>query len=49
MMREIFEHYGSGLIQLIGGVLIFAIWRSLFTPAGGLYQICLQYLNAICG
>lgn len=48
-MEEIIEHYGSGLLQMLGGVAALTLWVKLFCEDGIFKQVCLQYMSGICG
>ncbi len=48
-MEHIVEHYGTGFLQLISGVLLIALYFSFLNPGGVLSDIVGCYINGICG
>lgn len=48
-MEDIIKHYGSGLLQIMGAILVMTMWMKLFQDDGIFRQICLQYMSGICG
>lgn len=48
-MEEIIEQYGAGLLQMLGGVGMLALFAACMQPGGVLQTIVLQYMNGICG
>ncbi len=48
-MEEVIEQYGIGLLQILGGAAVFKLWMDFVCCDGMLAQICLRYLNGICG
>lgn len=48
-MDDIIECYGTGILQILGGVCAAAVWLTLFRQEGILQQIVLLYLHGICG
>lgn len=48
-MEEIINEYGAGILQLVGGSAVFLLWTKLLCLGGILWQVCLAYMNAICG
>lgn len=48
-MEDIIEAYGSGLLQILGGVCAMALFAGLFADGGELLNIVQQYMVGICG
>lgn len=48
-MEDIIESYGSGLLQILGGLCAMTVWLQLFAPNGMLRQFFMMYLMGICG
>lgn len=48
-MEEIIEQYGTGLLQMLGGIGTLALVAALLQPGGLLQRILLQYMDRICG
>ncbi len=49
IMEEIIEHYGEGLLQLIGGAGMLALARGLLMPQGVWHLWIEAYLQGIAG
>lgn len=48
-MEEVIEQYGAGLLQMLGGMGLLALFAAGMRPGGVLQTIVLQYMNGICG
>lgn len=48
-MEDIIEAYGSGLLQILGGVCAMALFAGLFADGGVILEIVQQYMTGICG
>lgn len=48
-MEKIIEHFGLGLLAVLGTAGMFAIYISCTQPGGVLYTAVLNYMNGICG
>lgn len=48
-MKEIMEQYGTGLLQIFGGMGALLLLRELVQPQGVIYVLLMQYMNGICG
>lgn len=48
-MDAVMEHYGAGLLQLLGGVGMFAIIGAFLQSGGSVYLWIVQYLHGIAG
>lgn len=48
-MEDIIEAYGSGLLQIAGGVCAMALFAGLFADNGVILEIVQQYMVGICG
>lgn len=48
-MEDIIEAYGSGLLQILGGVCAMVLFNCLFADGGVILEIVQQYMTGICG
>lgn len=48
-MRDILEHYGGGLLAILGGAAAFAIYFACIKSGGVIYEIVRSYMASICG
>ena len=48
-METILEHYGSSLLQILGGVSILAAVAALLQPGGSVQLWVVRYFEAIAG
>lgn len=48
-MNDIMEHYGSGLLAVLGGAAALAMYFASIKSGGVIYDIVLAYMKSICG
>lgn len=48
-MNYIMEHYGGGLLAVLGGAAALAIYFASIKSGGILYEIVCTYMDSICG
>ena len=48
-MEDIFEHYGIGAINIIGGIAIFCIFISCIKSGGVINNAVIAFMQSICG
>ncbi len=48
-MEHIMEHYGTGLLQIVSGAALIALYVSFLERGGVLCEMVGWYMNGICG
>lgn len=48
-MEDIMEQYGIGLLQMLGGIGMLAVFGRMMQAGGILPMLLLQYMLGICG
>ena len=48
-MEEVMEQYGTGLLQMLGGLGVMALFWNMLQPGGAVQMLVQQYMNGICG
>lgn len=48
-MEDIIEHFGSGFLSIVSGIILFAFFVSLLRGGGILFELVENYMKGICG
>mgnify|MGYP003510114016 FL=1 len=48
-MEEIINHFGSGILEIVGCACMFGIYISCVTNGGVINQFIISYMQSICG
>lgn len=48
-MHDIMEQFGTGLLSLAAGVILFAVIAAFLKDGGVLHEIVQNYMTGICG
>lgn len=48
-MEDVFEHYGLGAINIIGGIVVFCIIIACIKTGGVLNNAVIAFMHSICG
>lgn len=48
-MEDIMEQYGAGLLQMLGGIGMLAVFGKMMQAGGMLSMFLLHYMKGICG
>ena len=48
-MEEILEHFGTGILSGVAGILLFLIFVGWLKSGGMIYELVLLFMQSICG
>jgi hypothetical protein len=48
-MEYIVEHFGTGILAVLGTVGIFAVYKTFLIPGGSIYESLNNFMVSICG
>lgn len=48
-MKEIFDNFGLGMLELVGFAVVFVIILSCIKAGGPIYNYVQTYMSSICG